>query len=417
VPVFFGFMDKSQSEQFAEYLQTLDTKTQQTQSSILNRYFENKTAFLEKLDGLSSSTKKNYLAVISAFENYATNHVEASSFTEMELIEIQKKELAKAELAAKKHLAEAAQRRLEQQKLQAQLELLAEADFEAQEIPKIYSEFDPKAFIPSSTWASRQMLGTNYDEFENLARIERNIILAGPAGTGKSETCLKFCAKNKIPLFKFSCTHDTQTSDIFSQPTIEIDNEKQVVKQIAGMAMKAILSANKHGMAMLQLEEANSMSAQVQKIFNSIMDDTRFVDLPSGRVELAKGAKIWTICTINESYSGTNPLNKDFLDRCTVQTFQKLNQSETAKYISEKFGLDMTEIQKIHKFQSKFEYLVEINEIADTVEFGMRAIQKIANLVKSGIDTQKAIEYSVVNKILDKNDRASVYEKLCEAFQ
>lgn len=394
-----------------KYLARLDEKTRQSQTSILSRYLENKSDFMENLKSLSVATKKNYLAVINAYETYAIDNSEASTLIETQVLELQKARLTKAEIETKKQLKAIAEAREQQMAIQAELERLEESQFESNEIPASFVKFNPEEYIPKKSWVTKEILGKNFENFVKMAKTEKFIVLAGPAGTAKSESCIKFCAINEIPLFKFQCSIDTQVSDIFTSKTLEIESDKQVVKNLAGMALKAILCANKYGRAMLQLEEANAMTSQIQKIFNSLADDTRFIDLPFGRIELSKGAQIWIVCTINENYSGTNPLNKDFVDRFSYLAFDKLSEKDTTTIIKQIYAdISEDEIRDLIGIQINYHNLIETNRIADNVEFGIRTMKKYANLRKNGFTRKESINASLVNKILNVEDKQQVQQ-------
>lgn len=143
-----------------------------------------------------------------------------------------------------------------------------------------------------------------------------NLLLNGPKGIGKTLLPAYIAQEERIPYLSMDCSEETRERHFKGGFTAKSGETPFILGTVAN----AIQVANECGMAMLVLEELNSLSPQQQKLVNSFTDFRRKLEVPelSARFELEPGAKLWVIATQNPSvYGGTNELNDDLRSRFT----------------------------------------------------------------------------------------------------
>jgi hypothetical protein len=217
-----------------------------------------------------------------------------------------------------------AQKELERKKqLTAErLEKVFGGKFESEKIPERYVQFDTEEFRVKDcpTYFEQNV---EFRKILALAKMGKHIIATGHAGTGKTEASIKLAHALDGYHFKIGATNNTKLQDLIGSKTI---NDEEQVKFEAGVVTKAVLTANQEDkFVILCIDEINCLSERIQKILNGLCDGTRFMDLPSGRLRINKGAKLVIFGTMNNGYSGTNSVNVELKDRFVFQKFENLS--------------------------------------------------------------------------------------------
>lgn len=141
-----------------------------------------------------------------------------------------------------------------------------------------------------------------------------NVVLQGPKGTGKSLALAAYAQKRGVPFVMIDCSEDTRRSQLLGGFVVYGDRTPFVL----GPLPLAIEAANETGEAILCLEEFNTLSPQMQKVFNGLLDFRNGVTVPEvGRkYQLQPGKKLWVVATMNfSSYGGVFELNEDLKSR------------------------------------------------------------------------------------------------------
>lgn len=280
-----------------------------------------------------------------------------------ELLKIQADQLSQNQAIAKKQAIELENQKIEAQKIEAEKEALRKQElrdariqarkegFVSQDIPEYIELFDYSKNIPTK---SREYFEQKNEEkmLRICGDLQKHTILSGSAGSGKTELVIKYAHDEKIPVFKMSCSSDVRMDDLIGAKTISNNGD---IKFQAGMLLKAVLTANKEGKAIILLDEINTLAEKVQKNINGLADGTGFIDLPFGRIAINKGVQFLIMGTMNLSYSGTNPLNPELKDRFTV-----INMPKMSKDIKHKIYSKYNVSQKIEN------QLIQLSELLDT---------------------------------------------------
>lgn len=138
------------------------------------------------------------------------------------------------------------------------------------------------------------------------------MLFTGSSGTGKSTSARVIPYKCGIPYISVNFSVNIEESDLFGSmipnPTKKDASEPEFIWQ-DGIITKAI----RNGYCAI-LEEINFARPGVLGKLNSLLDENRQIDLPTG--EIVKAHKNFRmIATCNIAYEGTNRLNKAFINR------------------------------------------------------------------------------------------------------
>ena len=400
-----------------EYLEKLDAKTQQTQKSIITRFCENQTEFLDNLKTLSKDTQKNYNTVVKLFSAFVESKItesEAKTIIENRVTEMTKEKLEREAKQNEKTLQKIAQEKLQLAKLQSDISEIE--DFEAGSIPNWCMKWDIKENIPDPNWANMEIIGDNYRIFANLMRNGVNrLILCGSAGLAKSESIYRFFSQERVPVFRYQASVDSSASELLESRTITLENDKQVVKSNLGILTKAMITANISKKAVIVIEEANAMPPKIQKLFNSLTDKINTLDTSMGKITLNSKANLIIIFTMNTgNFAAIHNMNRELLDRFCVLEFKPNSESQIRQILETKYTepINQDSLNYILSCQRTYNRLVSNGEISDSAEFSTRTIMHFVELTQKGIPDQTALQIAFSNKIFDSTDRSKFMEAI-----
>jgi len=338
-----------------------------------------------------------------------------------ELAKIQADELRKTQEEAQKKAEELEAKKIQEAKIKAELEAQRKQElrdqrikartegFISEDFPAYIEQFDYMKNIPNK---AREYFaqGSEQNMLKLCADMGKHTILSGSAGSGKTEVIIKYAHENQIPIFKMSCSSDVRMDDLIGSKTIDSDGS---IKFQAGMLLKAVLTANKHGKAIILLDEINTLAEKVQKNINGLADGTGFIDLPMGRIAINQGVQFLIAGTMNLSYAGTNPLNPELKDRFTVIDMPKMS-NETKHKIYSKYQVSEEIEDNLIELSKAIEEKQKDNEIAGDVVFSTRSqitfLEIYEELNAEGIPNavDEALNISLVSKFDDEDDKQTI---------
>ena len=112
---------------------------------------------------------------------------------------------------------------------------------------------------------------------------------------------------------------------------------------ILGALTTAYEIANEVGKCIIDFEEFNTLTPQMQKLLNSSTDFRKRIEVPEcGHVfELKKGAKLWVVGTQNNAtYAGTYALNEDLKSRLRLIEVNYPDSKDESNLVGEGSCLD-----------------------------------------------------------------------------
>jgi len=167
-------------------------------------------------------------------------------------------------------------------------------------------------------------IGNEFNVFDSHYAISKPILLEGPKGCGKSLAINKWASLRGLPTITYDCSEGTKEGHLIGTLIIREKNGTRTTPFHMGILPTIIGVANRHGGAVLVLEELNALTTQMQKLLNPILDwhKSVYVEKVGKHVKLDKGVKLLIAGTMNpSSYSGVNVINDDLLSRFTVRAW------------------------------------------------------------------------------------------------
>lgn len=185
-----------------------------------------------------------------------------------------------------------------------------------------------------------------YEDFD-LGTIEANcrgfakgdlysMMFIGGSGTGKSTSARVLPSRCGIPYTSINFSVNIEESDIVGSMIPNVTKSKPEDPEFVwqdGVLTKAV----RNGYCII-LEEINFARPGVLGKLNSLLDENRQLDLPTGEIVIAH-PNFRIIATCNVAYEGTNRFNKALINRfedCTV--FSDVTRSKAIDIIQKRTG-------------------------------------------------------------------------------
>lgn len=216
---------------------------------------------------------------------------------------------------------------------------------------------------------AKELLATRFEYYDNFKLPFSNDILkgiasgkiysmlfSGESGTGKTTAAKVICDRVGLPLVTINLSLNCEESDIFGcmvpNPYKEKPEDPEFIWK-DGPATKAI----RNGYA-LTFEEINGGRPGVLMKLNSLLDETRQIELSSGEIVKAHpNCRIFGTCNIG--YEGTNRFNKALVNRFEiVKIFEEPEKEECFDIIKNRLGYtntaNMENIWKLYETTKKY---------------------------------------------------------------
>ena len=144
---------------------------------------------------------------------------------------------------------------------------------------------------------------TVFEDAKALFQLNKNILLKGPTGSGKTKLAETLSNVMKLPMHQVNCSVDLDTESLLGFKTIQTNEEgHQEIVFIDGPVIKAMKEGH-----ILYIDEINMAKPETLPILNGVLDYRRQLTNPyTGEViKAAPGFNV--IAAINEGYVGTLP--------------------------------------------------------------------------------------------------------------
>lgn len=221
-----------------------------------------------------------------------------------------------------------------------------------------------------------------------------SMVFIGASGTGKSTAARVIPARCGIPYVSVNFSVNIEESDLFGSMvpnTKKVNPEDPEFVWTDGIVTKAV----RNGYCVV-LEELNFARPGVLGKLNSLLDENRQIDLPTGEIVRAnKNFRI--IATCNIAYEGTNRFNKALINRFDdVTVFTDLDRTNAVEVIKQRTGY--TNVSKINKVYDVYEALKKFakEQNVDAV-VSMRQLINIFNKGKYYKNAADAVQRIMIN--------------------
>lgn len=253
---------------------------------------------------------------------------------------------------------------------------------------------------------------------EQLIRSGFHFILEGDKGLGKTLLVNDLCHTLEVPLVPINCSSATTEQDLLGHTVIRRDGT--FAFQL-GIIPIGILCANKFGKAVIYADECNTPNPDVQKIWNSVLDDRRMCIANNHIFRVNEGCQLTVIGTMNPlSYSGVNAMNEDLISRFVGEVI-KLPSKETLKTIINWGKLPSEDADRLLTLSEDVRNLRN----SGTVDYSLstRDMQQFANVYTVALDTMyhqdainMALRMTVLFKMPTEEQRESVKNIVKDIF-
>jgi ABC-type dipeptide/oligopeptide/nickel transport system ATPase component len=296
---------------------------------------------------------------------------------------------------------------------------------EAPELQVIFDDLDKKHFnVESTSFVSidsiketykddkyaQQLYSSNEELMKRLGPVDLkdlssmvpsiikgdtySAIFTGESGTGKSTTAKHLFYSSGIPFELINASINIEESDLIGIMVANKDRKSDLDPMFVwkdGILSRAV--RNGYGVI---LEEINFARAGVLGKFNSLLDDSRQIELGDGTI-LKAHPNFRFFATGNIGEEGTQRLNRALINRFQhAKKFQHLNKNDTIELIMAKTGYkNRDNVEKVYVIYDAIKKYAKENQLKLSI-----SIRQLLNIFNSP-KVYKTVEQAVTNFMLN----------------
>ena len=215
---------------------------------------------------------------------------------------------------------------------------------------------------------------TVFEDAKALFQLNKNILLKGPTGSGKTKLAETLSHVMNLPMHQVNCSVDLDTESLLGFKTIQTNEEgHQEIVFIDGPVIKAMKEGH-----ILYIDEV---------------------------IKAAPGFNV--IAAINEGYVGTLPMNEALKNRFIVIEVDYIDGDILKTVIKEQSKLqDEQLIQHIIKFNEDLRTMTKQGQISEEAA-SIRALIDLSDLA-TVMPIERAVQRTIIDKLEDEREQQAI---------
>lgn len=252
--------------------------------------------------------------------------------------------------------------------------------------------------ITYDNYIKRQIWGQlDMDVFEYARSVQKNMVLFGDTGAGKSMAIEAYCAFHKLPLVIISCNGGIDPATFWGMLV------QDPVTGVIEWVDSDVTIALENGPAVIMLDEVNFTPPKITASFHTAMRQRFFTILERNNEKRMVDPTTWIVSAFNPSdrYQGTRQLNEAFFNRFALKIPWGYLREIEEQLVSVPVMLDIAEgiRDRSKEDRADFETPVSTNMLIEFEEFALDINVHFA--IENFIACFKEDEQNAVREILD----------------